>query len=91
MNSSLGHGVAEVRPPPRIKRSVPYCHERNHMELAQNQISACRLELPQFYFVDIYHIPKIRRQQILSGFTVRDLENKATEQSIADALDNLTK
>jgi hypothetical protein len=53
--------------------------------------SACRLELPKYYFVDVYNIPQIRRQQILSNFTVGDLKNKATEQSIAGALDNLTK
>ena len=55
------------------------------------QTSACRLELPKFYFVDVYNIPKIRRQQILSSFTAGDLKNKVTEQSIAGALDNLTK
>jgi len=55
------------------------------------QISACRLELPKFYFVDVYNIPQIRRQQVLSSFTAGDLKNKATEQSIAGALDSLTK
>lgn len=53
--------------------------------------SACRLELPNYYFVNVYSIPKIRRQQILSNFTVGDLKNKATEQSIAGALDSLIK
>jgi hypothetical protein len=56
------------------------------------QISACRLELPTFYFVDVYKTPaKVRRQQVLSSFTAGDLKNKATEQSIAGALDNLKK
>lgn len=55
------------------------------------QTPACRLELPTFYFVDVYNNPKIRRQQILSGFTAGDLKNKATEESIAGALDNLKK
>ena len=55
------------------------------------QTPACRLELPKFYFVEVYNIPQIRRRQILSGFTAGDLKNKATEQSIAGALDSLTK
>jgi hypothetical protein len=56
------------------------------------QTPACRLELPTFFFVDVYKTPpQIRRQQILSGFTTGDLKNKATEQSIAGALDNLKK
>lgn len=61
------------------------------MNSITQKTSACRLELPKYYFVDVYNIPKIRRQQILSNFTVGDLKNKATEQSIAGALDNLTK
>ena len=56
-----------------------------------HQISACRLELPTYNFVDVYNIPEVRRKQILSSFNVGDLKNKATEQSIAGALDNLTK
>jgi len=57
------------------------------------QISACRLELPKFYFVDVYNIPRIRRQQILSSFTAGDLHNKATAKSITEALEKaaLTK
>jgi len=60
------------------------------MENTITKSPACRLELPKFYFVDVYKSPN-RRQQILSGFTAGDLKNKATEQSIAGALDNLTK
>jgi|GEM_PF-6622118 len=56
------------------------------------QTPACRQELPTFYFVDVYKIPpKMREQQVLSSFTAGDLKNKATEQSIASALDNLKK
>ena len=62
------------------------------MENVITKSPACRLEIPQYYFVDVYRIPpKLQKERILSGFTVEDLENKATEQSIAEALDNLTK
>lgn len=61
------------------------------MENVITKSPACRLEMPQYYFVDVQSVPNIRRQQILSSFNAGDLQNKVTQQSIADALDNLTK
>lgn len=57
------------------------------MDIAISPNPACRLELPTFYFVDVYKPhPTIKRRQVLSNFTVGDLENKVTAKTITEAL-----
>ncbi len=58
------------------------------MELTTQMTPACRL--PQFIFVDVYK-PISRRPQILSSFTVGDLKNKVTEETITEALQKADK
>lgn len=57
--------------------------------MTTQQTPACRLELPQYYFVDVFEItPQIRKEAILSRFTVGDLENQVTLTSVSEALEN---
>ena len=62
------------------------------MELTKQISPACRPELPQFYFVDIF-IPtrEQRKSHIFSSFTAGDLDNQATTASVIEAVDQLTK
>ena len=65
------------------------------MESNKSQISACRLELPRFGFVAVIGLyPSNRADKILTSFSVAELENKVTADSVSEALrnvDQLTK
>ncbi len=53
------------------------------------QTPACRLELPQYYFVDVFEItPQMRKEAILSRFSVGDIQNQVTLASVSEALEN---
>lgn len=59
------------------------------MNTKELQISACRLDIPVFSFVGVKNIyPADRRAKILSSFTLGELENKVTNESVKVALTN---
>jgi hypothetical protein len=53
-------------------------------------ISACRLDIPKFYLVNLKREQlKNRRTQIMERFQIEELEHKATMESVQSALSNI--